>query len=532
MLATGPVQDQWREWFGVNAWFPRVESTWGAIVTFTLVLYPYVYLLARAALRDQAAGYYHAARVLGASPTDAARRVVLPLVRPAIAAGAAIVMMETLTDYATVQYFGVDTVTVGVFRIWRGTYDRNAASEIATLVLGFALLVIAVERIARRRARFGEAAGAGGGLTARQLRGSKALAAVIVCAAPVLLAFVLPVVRLVTWAIAEQTGARGTPMVSAFPEYLSHSLQLVAVTVAVVLVIAVLVVNARRFGRIRFSGLAARTAVVGYAIPGPVVAMGVLLFVIAVDDGLEAIGGNLPGAAAAGSVLVLCYAYAVRFRARSRRRRCRRRAGARRTDRVGGQRSAPRGGARWQGCMCPSPRRRSPPRRSLSPSTLSRSFRSLLLLRPFGFDTLPVWVYSLAAESRYQQAALPALAIVAVAVLPVLFLVAPARRSPHEGPSRRIVKCARRCRRHEAVRIDGSGRRGRTSRSPTARSSHSWDRAVAASRRCCASWPVSTRPTPARSRCRARWSTTVTVWSSPNIGVSGSSSRSTRCSRI
>ena len=156
---TGPVQDQWRAWFGPDAWFPDVESVGGAIVAFTLVLYPYVYLLARAALRDQAAGAYHAARSLGATPSEAARRVVLPLCRPAIVAGAAVVMMETLTDFATVQYFGVDTVSVGVFEIWRGQYDRDAASEIATIVLGFALLVIGLERVARGRARYGVSGG-------------------------------------------------------------------------------------------------------------------------------------------------------------------------------------------------------------------------------------------------------------------------------------------------------------------------------------------------------------------------------------
>ena len=117
---TGPIQDWWRATFGRDAWFPDVESLGGAIASFTLVLYPYVYLLTRAALRDQAAGAYHAARTLGAGPGEAARRVVFPLVRPAIAAGGAVVMMETLTDFATVQYFGVDTVSVGVFRIWRG----------------------------------------------------------------------------------------------------------------------------------------------------------------------------------------------------------------------------------------------------------------------------------------------------------------------------------------------------------------------------------------------------------------------------
>ena len=123
----------------------------GAIAVFTLVLYPYVYLLARAALRDQAHGAYDVARSLGAGPIQAARRIVLPLLRPALAAGAGVVMMETLTDFATVQYFGVDTVSVGVFRIWRGTFDRDAASEIATCAntIDYALFCGVTARVAR-----------------------------------------------------------------------------------------------------------------------------------------------------------------------------------------------------------------------------------------------------------------------------------------------------------------------------------------------------------------------------------------------
>lgn len=419
---TGPVQDQWHAWFGVDAAFPTVESTGGAIVTFTLVLYPYVYLLARAALRDQAAGAYHAARVLGATPTEAARRIVLPLVRPAIASGAAVVMMETLTDFATVQYFGVETVTVGVFRIWRGTYDRQAASELATVVLVFALLAIGFERVARRRARFGEAAGTGSGIEPRALRGGRAWAATALAAGPVVFAFIGPVVRLAVWAVREQRSSRGTPLLEQYPGYLSHSLQLVAVTVLVVLVVAVLMANAARFGGRRVTRLAMRVSVFGYAVPGPVVAMGVLLAFVAVDDALERIGGGLPGAVTAGSVPVLCYAYAVRFLAPG--------LGAAETgiEQVSPEVTASArslGATPWRTML----RVHLPLARSslmagviLVGVDALKELPIVLLLRPFGFDTLSIWVYDLAAESRFQQAALPALSIVAVAVLPVLLL--------------------------------------------------------------------------------------------------------------
>ena len=147
------------------------------------------------------------------------------MLRPAIAAGAAIVAMETLTDFATVQYFDQETVTVGVFRIWRGTYDRDAASEIATLVLVLALFAIGLERILRGRARFGESAGAGdAGRAAPRCAAGAAGAATAAATAVVALAFLAPVARLVTWAIAEQRSARGTPMVERYAEFLGNSL--------------------------------------------------------------------------------------------------------------------------------------------------------------------------------------------------------------------------------------------------------------------------------------------------------------------
>ena len=170
----GPIQVWWTGQFGRDAPFPEVRSLPAAIITLSLTLFPYVYLLARAALADQATGAYQVARVLGASRGEATRRIVFPMLRPAIAAGGAIVAMETLTDFATVQYFNVETLTVGVFRIWRGSYDRNAAAEIAALVLVVALMAIGLERILRGRARFGQSGGVGSGVDPTRLRGEGA----------------------------------------------------------------------------------------------------------------------------------------------------------------------------------------------------------------------------------------------------------------------------------------------------------------------------------------------------------------------
>lgn len=419
---TGPVQGTWRDLFGDDAWFPDIQSVGGAVLVFTLVLYPYVYLMTRAALRDQAAGAYHAARTLGASPSEAARRVVFPLVRPAVAAGAAIVMMETLTDFATVQYFGVDTVSVGVFRIWRGQFDRDAASEFATLVLLFALAVIGLERAARGRARFGQAGGAGSGLEPRRLAGWRAWTATAVCVSMITAAFVGPVVQLTAWAVDEQLGERGTPLLDRYLEYLGNSITLAIVTVAICVAVALLLANAQRFGRARITRTANRLTAVGYAVPGPVVAIGVLLATVALDDALEVIGLGLPGAVATGSFLALAYAYSVRFLAPGLN------AVESGLQQVPDEMTA---SARSLGAtpMATATRVHLP----LSTASIAtavvlvgvdalKELPIVLLLRPFGFDTLPVWVYNLASESRFQQAALPALSIIGVALVPVVLL--------------------------------------------------------------------------------------------------------------
>ncbi len=419
---TGPLQGWWRAQLGADAWFPDVRSMGGAIAVFSLVLYPYVYLLTRAALRDQAGAAFEAARTLGASPLEAARRVVLPQLRPAVAAGVAVVMMETLTDFATVQYFDVDTVSVGVFRIWRGTFDRDAASEIATLVLAFALAVIGLERLLRGRARFGEAAGRASGIMPRPLSGRKAMFATGLCTVVFALSFLLPTVQLVVWAIERAGSNNGTPVTGRFLDFLTNSLILATVCAVICAAVAMVVTNASRFGHRRSTSLAARLTAVGYAVPGPVVAIGVLLALVALDGGLERIGLGLPGVVATGSFLGLVYAYSVRFMAPALS------AAEAGLEQVSADMTA---SARTLGHRPSSIMARIHfplSRTSLATALVLVAVDALkelpivLLLRPFGFDTLSVWTFNLASESRFEQAALPALTIVVFALVPVAVL--------------------------------------------------------------------------------------------------------------
>lgn len=242
------------------------------------------------------------------------------------------------------------------------------------------------------------------------------------CGGVVSVAFLGPVVRLASWAIDEQRSDRGTPLLDQYPGYLWNTLQLVLVTVVVCLVVALLLANAQRFGGPRSTGLASRAVAIGYAVPGPVVGIGVLLAVIAADGLLEGIGLDLPGAVATGSVLVLVYAYAVRFLAPG--------LGAVESG-IGQVSEEMTASARSLGATPMATIRRV--HLPLSKASIIaaavlvgvdalKELPIVLLLRPFGFDTLPVWVYSLTSESRFQQAALPALTIIAVALVPVALL--------------------------------------------------------------------------------------------------------------
>lgn len=425
---TGPVQAAWRSLFGTAAWFPEPRSLGGAVVVLSLCLYPYVYLLARAALAEQAPAGYEAARTLGAGHARAGWRVVAPLTRPALAAGLALVLMETLTDFATVQYFDVQTVSVGVYQVWKGTFDRQAAAGLATVVLLFALLVLAAERRLRGRARFDRDGGTGHGLPTVPLRGGRALAATGACAAVLTAAVGLPVLRLATWAVSD--AGRGTGGAAGFAENLGNGLLLAVVTAAGCTAVALVVVHGRRMAPGPLVRFAAPLTTVGYAVPGVVLGIGVLVVTAGLDDGLEALG--VPGGTgllATGSVAGILYAYLVRFLALGHQSIDASLAGL-----------SP---ATTHSALCLG----APPRRVLTRVHLPqvragigvalvlviadvlKELPIVLLLRPLGFDTLAVRVWTLASENFWQAAALPALTIVLVAAVPVLLLV-PRTRVP------------------------------------------------------------------------------------------------------
>jgi iron(III) transport system permease protein len=254
----GPVQTGLRESFGWSKgdyWFPDVRSLSGAIVLFSCVLYPYVYLLVRTAFLERAGGMIEAARALGLNPWQGFWRVSIPLARPAIAAGMALALMETLADYGTVAYFAVQTFTTGIYRAWFSLGDRVAAAQLAAALLGFVALLILLERVSRGRARYHDTSGRRRA-TRQVLTGWHALLAQIGCAIPVVVGFALPVALLLRLALGD-AGEQASGFAGRFFVLARNSFTLAALAALLAALLALLLGFAARDGR-RLPGLADR----------------------------------------------------------------------------------------------------------------------------------------------------------------------------------------------------------------------------------------------------------------------------------
>lgn len=416
----GPVQGALRSVLGEDLPGLPVRSVGGAVVVLTLTLYPYVYLLARAAFLDLAPSAYDAARSLGASRARAFRTVLLPLARPSLAAGLALVTMEVLTDFATVQYFNVRTVSVGVYLTWKGTYDVGSAVSLALLVLMFAVAVLATERALRGRARYHQRGGRGRGLEQRRLHGWRAATACGAACTVLALAFALPVLRLVTWAASALADDAGRVVDGRFVEHLVNALVVAVVAALACTLVSLVLAHATRLGGGRVVRGAAQVTTLGYAVPGAVVGIGVLTLFVGLDRLAVALGSaNGTGILVTGSVLGILVAYVVRFTAP-----------AYQAVDASFVRIPPSVSASALSLGAGPTRLLSRVHLPLARGGVGvaltlvlvdalKELPLVLMLRPFGFTTLSVWVYELASENFWEQAALPALLIVLVAVVPV-----------------------------------------------------------------------------------------------------------------
>ncbi|QDX82828.1 iron ABC transporter permease [Denitratisoma sp. DHT3] len=425
----GPVQTWLREAFGWRRgdyWFPDVRSLGGAIVLFSCVLYPYVYLLARTAFLERAGGMIEAARVLGLSPVRAFFGVSIPLARPAIAAGMALALMETLADYGTVAYFALPTFTTGIYRAWFSLGDRTAAAQLAACLLGFVLLLLALEQASRGQARYHDTSGRRA--VRQHLRGFPAVLAILGCALPIVVGFLLPAGLLLQLALADEGSVDGMPG-RRFFDLARNSLILALIAAFLAAGLALLVAYGARHAvrtRQRLAQWSARLASLGYAVPGSVIAVGVLIPVTRLDHALAGLwqqfSGTHPGLILTGGIAALVYAYVARFLSV-----------ALQTVESGMSRitGSMDDAARSLGCgQGQTLGRVHLPllRGSLLTAMLlvfvevMKELPATLVMRPFNFDTLATQTYTLAADERLGEASIPALAIVAVGLLPIILL--------------------------------------------------------------------------------------------------------------
>ncbi len=421
----GPVQSTLREWTGwgySDYWFPQIRSLEGAALMLSLVLYPYVYLLTRAAFLNQSLCVLDVSRTLGNTPLQTFLRVALPLARPAIVAGLSLALMETLADYGTVQYFGVSTFTTGIFRTWYGLDSAPAAAQLSATLLLFVFALIFVENRSRRNAKYHHTSQRHQAIRRIPLRGWHGAAAFAFCFGALLFGFLLPAGQLLVWAmtVADATFDR------AFFLLIGHSLQLAGMAALLALGLALFLGYGRRMLRGRLLPLAVRIAGLGYAVPGTVIAVGVIIPFAWLDNTFDswmrAQFGISTGLLLSGTLAALLFAYVVRFLAVSLQTV---EAGLGRI-RPSMDESAQSLGLRPLQIMG---RVHIP---ILKGSLLTalllvfvdvlKELPATLILRPFNFNTLAVRAYELASDERLADAAPAALAIVAAGIVPVILL--------------------------------------------------------------------------------------------------------------
>lgn len=422
---SGPVQTGLRRMFGWTSardyWFPEIRSPGMAIVVMAAALYPYVYMLARAAFREQSGGSYEVARALGTGPVGLFLRVGLPLARPAIAAGAAIVMMETVNEYGVMSFFSVQTLTTGIFSTWLETGNAGGAAQIACLILAVILVLAALERLGRAHLRFHAAARQRRPVVPQALAGAAGWLATALCLIPFALGFLLPVAVMLSH--ATRPAAWISPDLGrAF----ANTLLVGGAAAALTVIGALFMVHGVRLGRSRMPRYFLPLTTLGYAAPGAVLAVGILIPLAAFDhrlaDTILWLTGRDPGLILTGSAAAIVLAYFVRFFAIAQ--------GAVDTafGRIAPSLSmAARSLGRTEGGVLRDiylPLMKG----SVGAAVLLvfvdcvKELPATLLLRPFNFDTLATRTHERASLEKLSDAAPAALLIIAVGLVAVLFL--------------------------------------------------------------------------------------------------------------
>ncbi|TQV77660.1 iron ABC transporter permease [Exilibacterium tricleocarpae] len=418
---SGPVQTLWRHWFGADAWFPDIRGAGGVVMVMTTVLYPYVYMLARAAFLAQGRGLMDASRLLGNGPWSSFLRVALPMARPAIVAGTALALMECLADFGAVSVLNYDTFTTAIYKSWFGFFNLQAAAQLASLLLLFVFAALYAEQRARGSGRIHQQPRRT--RTAYQLTGWRGLLVSAYCTSVVVLAFVVPVLQLLVWVFE----TRATGLDSRYGALILRTFTLGGSAALITVAIAVLVAYGQRVsGRLGIS-TSVRLAGLGYALPGSVLAVGILLAFAYIDrqliNPLRLLLELPPAQILVGSVAALVLAYVIRFFSVAVGPV---QAGLERIKPHFQEAAHTLGAGQWRVL-----RRIYLP--LLAPGLLTalllvlvdtmKEMPATLLLRPFGWDTLAVRVFELTSEGEWQRAALPALTLVLLSIPPVVIMV-------------------------------------------------------------------------------------------------------------
>lgn len=421
----GPVQTWLREqfaWQYGDYWFPEIRSLSGAIVVMTLVLYPYVYMLARTAFSEQSRSLREASLSLGVSNSGHFFKIALPLARPALLTGAALAMMEAFADYGTVQYFGVSTFTTGIFRTWFGLGNQIAASQLAALLCTLVLILLLFEKWSRRNIRYYQSSQSKQASKRIPKKGSLGGGIFLGCLIVPFLGFFLPVFQLLEWAL-DTSSQRFS---ADYFELLWNSFMLASIAAIVIVAVALLFAYGKRLNKNPLMSTQVQIVSMGYAIPGTVIAVGVLLPFSWADKAINELAQRwfdaTPGLILSGTIVALIFAYAVRFLSV-----------AMQNVESGLSRVTPSmdNAGRSLG-LKPTAVLTKIHLPILRASILSafllvfvdvlKELPATLILRPFNFDTLAVSAYQYASDERLVDAAMPALSIVLIGLAPVILL--------------------------------------------------------------------------------------------------------------
>ncbi|MAB00188.1 MAG: iron ABC transporter permease [Stappia sp.] len=438
---TGPVQSVIRAIFGFTTsrdyWFPEVRSLGGAIFVMGFVLYPYVYLTTRASFLLQSACALDVSRTLGAGPMRLFFRVALPLARPAIVVGVSLALMECLNDIGAVTFFGVQTMTFSVYDTWINRSSLAGASQLAVAMLALVFALLWIERHARRRQRFHVTSSRYQALPGYRLGGARALGAMIACAVPILVGFVFPAMLLADYASRRLDELTSPALVSA----MTNTLTLSVIASLMTVVIAIVLVFAQRVRHNALTRVCGRIAAIGYAIPGTVLAVGILIPLARFDNMVDAFArstfGVSTGLLLVGTGTALVYAYMVRFLAVAHGQiegglgkvTPHLDMAARTLGRTSGK-------VLWE-VHVPMIRPVLLTALLLAFVDCMKELPATILLRPFNFETLATTVYNAASREAFGDGALPALVIVLVGLVPAILLARTSARSFRDRGSAR-----------------------------------------------------------------------------------------------